>query len=94
MTFSRLQDLLPSYLTCEQRDTSSTKKICEARPENHTHNTIYRKETTMSYSGHIPSEGAGVLFQAEKKHPKAPDMTGQIMIEGKVVKLAAWTRQS
>lgn len=49
----------------------------------------------MSYSGHIPQEGVGVLFQNdEKKHPKAPDMSGQIMIDGKVVKLAAWTRST
>ena len=49
----------------------------------------------MSYQGHIPQEGVGVLFQNEnRKHQKAPDMTGQIMIEGKVIKLAAWTRTS
>lgn len=49
----------------------------------------------MSYAGHIPSEGAGVLFQNDdKKHPKAPDMSGQIMINGQVVKLAAWTRST
>ena len=47
----------------------------------------------MAITAHQASEGAGVLFQNEnKKHPKAPDMSGQIMIDGKVIKLAAWTR--
>jgi hypothetical protein len=44
---------------------------------------------------HEPTEGKGVLFpQRDKKHPKAPDLKGQIMINGEVVKLSAWTKKS
>ena len=42
-----------------------------------------------------PEEGKGVLFSADKKgNPKAPDFKGEIMVEGKIIKLAAWKRQS
>jgi hypothetical protein len=41
-------------------------------------------------------EGKGALFSNNKegKHPKAPDFTGEILINGNVIKLSAWKRQS
>jgi hypothetical protein len=42
-----------------------------------------------------PEEGKGVLFTSDKRgNPKAPDYKGEVMIEGKIIKLSAWKRQS
>ena len=42
-----------------------------------------------------PEEGKGVLFSNNKKSSdKAPDYNGQIMVNGQVIKLSAWSRQS
>lgn len=44
-------------------------------------------------SNHIPQEGRGVLFQnLEKKTETHPDYKGQIMINGEIVKVAAWKK--
>ena len=38
-----------------------------------------------------PVEGRGALFtNHNKKHAKAPDLQGEIMLNGKMVKLSAW----
>lgn len=40
-------------------------------------------------------EGRGVLFMADKKgNPKKPDWTGEILLDGKVYKLSAWTKKT
>lgn len=44
---------------------------------------------------HVPREGSGVLFvNSNKKNPKAPDWKGQMMIDGKIVRLSAWIKTS
>ncbi len=44
---------------------------------------------------HEPKEGSGVFFpQKDKKHPQAPDWKGQILHEGKTVKLSGWIKKS
>lgn len=44
-------------------------------------------------SNHIPQEGRGVLFMnLEKKGETHPDYKGQVMIDGKIVKLSAWKK--
>lgn len=40
-------------------------------------------------------EGKGVLFTSNNKsNPKSPDMYGDIMINGQVIPISAWKRQS
>jgi len=40
-------------------------------------------------------EGKGVLFTSnQKSNPKSPDMYGDIMLNGQIVPLSAWVRQS
>jgi hypothetical protein len=44
-------------------------------------------------SSHIPKEGRGVLFQnLEKKTETHPDYKGQVMVEGKIIRLSAWKK--
>lgn len=40
------------------------------------------------------TEGNGRLLTVQKKHPKAPDLKGEIMVDGQVIKLSAWTRDT
>lgn len=40
------------------------------------------------------TEGNGRLLTVEKKHPKGPNLKGEVMIEGRVIKLSAWTRET
>jgi hypothetical protein len=41
------------------------------------------------------SEGKGVLYtEAKKKHEKAPDFRGNIVINGVVVRLAGWRHKT
>ncbi|CAB4147651.1 hypothetical protein UFOVP513_44 [uncultured Caudovirales phage] len=43
----------------------------------------------------IPEEGKGVLFSNDKKgNEKAPDFKGEVMANGKLIKLSAWKRTS
>jgi len=39
-------------------------------------------------------EGMGVLFKNKKTSEKQPDFTGNIKIDGKIIKLAAWSKES
>jgi len=42
-----------------------------------------------------PVEGRGVLFvENNKKHDKAPDLKGEIMIDGKKIRLAGWKKRT
>lgn len=45
---------------------------------------------------HVPMEGKGVFFPEgqKKKHPKAPDWRGQIMHDGRIIKLSGWIKKS
>ena len=44
-------------------------------------------------SSHIPKEGRGVLFQnLEKKTETHPDYKGQVMVDGKIVRISAWKK--
>ena len=46
-------------------------------------------------SGFQQQEGRGVLFpERNRKHDKAPDFKGKIMIDGKEVKLAGWYKRT
>ena len=39
-------------------------------------------------------DNSGALFKNEKKHDKSPDYTGEITINGKELRLAAWLKES
>lgn len=42
-----------------------------------------------------PEEGKGVLFSSDKRgNERAPDFKGQVMVDGKIIKLSAWKRMS
>jgi len=44
-------------------------------------------------SSHIPKEGRGVLFQnLDKKTELHPDYKGQVMVDGKIIRLSAWKK--
>lgn len=44
---------------------------------------------------HVPSEGRGIFSpNSHKKHPKAPDWKGQLMINGEIVKFSGWIKKS
>jgi len=43
-------------------------------------------------SSHIPKEGRGVLFQNLEKKTETHDYKGQVMVEGKIIRLSAWKK--
>ena len=40
-------------------------------------------------------EGSGVIYpQREKRNPKGPDWKGELLIDGKLIKISGWFRTS